>query len=207
MLSAMLHLPRKALSSLLAGLVTASLVGVCALVAYDVTLQRGSQYSGPASSSSQPFASGLQTVIYKHDELALRASVGSVQLVRPRVLGPLRLGFLRSLQARNVRVERYSRGLSNDSEGVTDMAHALSRLVRLDPRASLVSADIHGLRFIEHDTDGATQMIMAQRCRVDIRQRLLACHKGLLDRGGKRQHFATAQYDGKAWRVDGTPPV
>lgn len=193
----------KYLSIFLSSFVVAGVASVVLLSARQIWRSRAAENTQIDRAAPRASASGLRTSIYKHDSLHLRASAQSIELTRPRLLGPLRIGFLNSVKARDVAVEIYA--LQADAEGTGNVAEvmstALQALVPGKLSSRIVGGEIDGLRFTQHFPDGRTETLRAHSCTSDAAKRAVVCTHGFMGDGTIMRRFTEATHDGKQWRM------
>jgi len=148
----------------------------------------------------------LRTSIYSHDALALRVVAGNVTLRRPRVLGPFRLGVLRSVEARDVTIETFEQSHGHNPSTASAVKQAMTALLPERLRKTIVQAAVEHLELIHHGADGSAVRITAHRCDSAFAREELVCTHGVVRRGATETPFREAVFDASGQcRLDGKP--
>ena len=145
---------------------------------------------------------GVRTVVYEENAVRLTASARAVEFEPARVLGPFRLGFVRSLVASDVEIELH---VPPDDDlpsldlaaYVKDAGTALARHV-----GTIAGAELRGVKITRRDRDGTTLTLLhARSCRGELGTRAMTCWKGVLHDGDRMQPFGEAAHDGRQWQI------
>lgn len=168
---------------------------------------RVAEVQGPASPR---FAiRGLRTSVYRKDRLQARVSADSIKVTSPRMLGPFRIGFLRSIAAKNVTIEAYEEPLveggpvaGEQNKATLPLTSALASLAPRSLQGRITAAEVEGLRFARYRGDHVTVAVGAARCEATAKPSAAVCHDGVLRNGDAEVGFREASFDGRQWRVD-----
>ena len=147
---------------------------------------------------------GVQTSVYEGDRLKTRLSAGELKVTQPRVLGPIRIGFLRGLLASDVTVESVegnSATTGNAGRSGVDTVRAITSLVPKLARDTVVRADLTRLRLFERRNGTSTAVLDAERCWASARRDRLICRDGSLRGGAGDTTFKEAVYDERSWKI------
>jgi hypothetical protein len=143
----------------------------------------------------------LETSVYEQDLLRASVSARELRVSQPRLLGPIRIGFLRHLEASDVTVRTFP---SESQDGPTRFSSGnreiVSSLVPEPLRAGVIHAEVERLRMVEHGNAGSTVTVEAARCRVAGAVKIV-CRDGIFQDGAGAVPFRDAWFDGKRWRI------
>jgi hypothetical protein len=181
-----------------AGIILLASAGCCSAL---FVLAWHSSFPPPAIDPTAPPASvqGLRTSIVRHGRLTMRVTADSVALSHPRALGPFRIGFLRTVSARNVTVETWP--AKADAASIPDdVGPAAALAAALPPalRTAIVQATAERVRLITHRSDTDVVEIEARSCEATARSELI-CRFGWMYDGQTQRTFDEALFDGASW--------
>lgn len=185
-------------------ILVANAAGVGALLALVRQSSPSPPVVAPIAAASESVRD-LRSSIVRDDRLALRVTADHVALTHPRAFGPFRIGFLRSVSARELTVETWemepestpAAGPSSDAKSIaTQLAGALGR--------GVVQASAERVRMIRHRRGGDID-VQAHACKTTAHSELM-CRIGSLQAGGRRMNFREAMFDGTRWTLDGHEP-
>jgi hypothetical protein len=169
------------------------------LLAWAIALHFGED-GMPAAASGPAALTGVRTSVLRHDRLWLRVSADEVKVVRPRIIGPFRIGFLRSVSARNVALEAFDDdGAKRSPESAVDMSQALTQLVPERLRKGVVGAELSRVKLIQHRPGQPALTVEAEACRVGLASEVVCRNGRIVD--DKTVAFREASYDGRVWTV------
>lgn len=193
-------------TSLLGALVV-TIAGACVVWQFVAPFKRAGK---AAPISHRPMGGervkGFRTSIVRAGKVFLRASAKEISLRRPRVVGPLRIGFLRVVSARDVSVEIFD----NEGDEPTSLNPAdfvTSSLVQALPRTSprrVMGAEIEGLHFALYRGGVRRFEIRAKRCdTVSQGTRFnFVCLRGVMRDGDREAQFRMAVFASGVWWLD-----
>jgi len=156
---------------------------------------------GPLQSVAQ-----LRTSVYSHDTLMLRVSAGAVTMRRPRLLGPFRLGVLRSVEARDLTIETFAESHGQQTPTSSLVKQAVTALLPERLRKTIVRAEVELVELIQHAGDGTALRFTANHCNSAFGRDELVCTRGVVHRGTTEIAFRQAEFDAAGHcRLDGLP--
>jgi len=186
---------RKGIAVMIAALVVACL----SLGLYTRRVHRPDPFNIRRESPSRGSASGLRTIVINGDKVVLRASAARMRVAAPRLIGPLRFGAADAIEIRDLQIELFEN--SSTSDGMSSLSRAVAKMASTRSRSRIVSAYIHGLRWIEHEPGGRTTETHAARCQFSARQHSMQCGSGIrIDETGRRR-IAQATLGRNGWHV------
>jgi len=153
--------------------------------------------------ASLPVIHGVRSSVVRDGRMAARITADTIEVTRPRVLGPFRVGFLRAVAAHGVTVETFEDANHPAQEpGLT--ASDASLLAGLSPglQTQLVHTSAEGVRLIRHRRGGDALRLEAHSCESTTRGQL-RCRAGVLRDDKHRAPFREAVHDGRTWILDG----
>ena len=192
---------RKWLAGWMAGLAGIGLLGLSFLT---IGRTRGAVQPPARNSVGPPMAlHGVRSFLYHDQHLQLRASAESLSITHPRILGPFRIGFLRSVSARKLTIESFDRDGTNSGDRApsSDIAGAMVALAPQALRKGVAELGIKDLKVIHHQGERAVVTLEADECHSAMTDAALVCRDGWLLNGGTAVEFQEASYDGSEWKV------
>jgi hypothetical protein len=151
-------------------------------------------------------AEGLRTVVQRGDRVTLRASAAVVKLRRPRALGPFRIGFMRSVEARDVTIETFD-APRQDARSVASwdcLGEAIAALAPKTPDA-IMHVEAENVRLIRHEAHNQVLSLRASSCESTTRHSRFVCRHGTARSERGEIRFLEAVCDRAACRLDGIP--
>jgi hypothetical protein len=189
-------------SRLLGTGLAAAVVSVAA--AFTIGRTDRSENEPPARAHRLIAIEGLKTSIVKDGRVRLRAKAGSLELTRPRLLGPLRIGFLTSVAARDVEVEVFDADGGDGpthADAVQPLGEAIAALMPNGTRATIARVEVSGVRLVRHLRGEPDFGLVAKECVTGLGSTTVTCQDGILSTKGQETAFEEAQLDRDAWKV------
>jgi hypothetical protein len=144
---------------------------------------------------------GVRSRIDQPNKLDVSATAGEVHVKRLRAFGPFRIGFLRSVVARDLRIDVASSAPGRPPE-LAALASPPDVLAQLFPRGrAVVRAEVEGFHLTQRAGGQVVLALDAQRCETGFKT--LECRRGVISYPGtKLESFDRASFDGTSWRID-----
>lgn len=141
---------------------------------------------------------GVRTTVVTGEGHIMHIAADMVESPPVRLLGPVRLGFLRKAVASDVRIEVDARAPArNHASGPG--AFLSKRSLGLS-RGVLGGLAIERLRFRVVDPIGRVLTVRARRCELQSTTSFL-CVNGSIDHGAREFAFSRAVFDGSTWQI------
>jgi hypothetical protein len=159
----------------------------------------GRSNTRPPQVSLEPLAiQGFRSTSYEADGSRLRISGDSLTLSRPKLIGPISLGFMYAATARNVTVETFRTGTGATEPAVgSSLAAIPALLAQQHPHLDVAEASLAPIKVIEH-RDGETRVLLtAAACSAGLRSPEIVCRDGATERDGASVRFRRLSYDRK----------
>lgn len=163
---------------------------------------------GPVSGvQAVQLAKGVSTTVERGDRVTLRASADVINLRPVRAFGPFRIGFIRSVEARNVTIETFDATRQDErsvASGGFVMEEAIAALTRktLD---GVMHADVENVHLTRHAARNEVLTLTASSCESTGRHNRFICRHGTARSGRGEITFLEAVCDRTACRLDGVP--
>src|SRR5262249_3553680 len=145
----------------------------------------------------------VRTTVYSGRDRRLSASAGSVRLVPTHLIGPFRVGFLRSIVAFDVHIELPDDGRRETAADqlAADLIQAAAPAFAGAPRHQGVAAvEMRNVTVTRRSATGPVLLLRAYDCET-ARAQGVTCHKGTLRDGDALVPFAQATLDGQHWNI------
>jgi hypothetical protein len=152
----------------------------------------------------------IRSSIHDPSGTVLRVSVEDIQVRHAQLLGPLRLGFLHSIEARGVSVDTFDEHSPEHpgSSAAIDVTRAVNSLLPANIRKGVVHADIERVRLTRHEAGHPVFTLAAHRCATTTEHNRVVCWNGSVTDGGTTTGFREAVFsDAGRCTIDGASLV
>lgn len=179
--------------------------GIAAIVFRAAIVASGAGSQDTTLSGGRSGVTALRSVIHHGGALRARISADSVDWEPSRLVGPIRVGFLRTLRARNVEIELQDAPEGRASESLSTADLVTDGILPMFPAQSqvrLYGVELTRVRFAQSVAGVASLRVEATDCRTSSRQWDILCREGrLIDANGEHP-FRVAHYTSGQWRVE-----
>lgn len=151
---------------------------------------------------------GLHSSVYDESGLTLRVSADVIQIRHAQLLGPLRLGFLHSIEARGVSVDTFDKHPAAPlaSAAADDVTRAVSALFPAPISKGVVHAEFERVRLTQHEAGHPTFNLVAHRCATANARGRIVCWNGSVSKSSATTRFREAVFEESGrCTIDGTP--
>lgn len=150
---------------------------------------------------------GVRTSVFDHDRLRVRASASEVKVAQPRVLGPIRVGFLRAITASDVTIETFPRdqASAHGASAAAEVESALSSFVSRQARDAIARVDLHRVKIVERRSAESAVELAARSCSTAAGRGRLVCRAGVFRDQTREMAFEEAEYGEGGWTVTEAP--